>query len=118
MVVGGLPPLVRLNRCGGFDTGFGKVCYRAVRVEIQSHAHCVSDALIEIRSFHFYTLPRIVRHERCHPQCEIAHCFRRVSKKPEVRFGRPLRQFPAGVDRHVTIRENAAAKLDKAFGSL
>jgi hypothetical protein len=39
VIVSSLPTLVRLNRCGGLDTDPARVCYRAVRVEIERHPH-------------------------------------------------------------------------------
>jgi hypothetical protein len=56
VIAGGPPTLVRLDRCCGLDTDLARVCYRAVRVEIERNPHRISRALVEIRGFHLLVL--------------------------------------------------------------
>src|SRR5437764_14987045 len=55
MIVGGFPMVVRLNHYGRLDTRLARICYRAVRVDIECHAHSVSRALVQVRGLRVLT---------------------------------------------------------------
>src|SRR5437764_14419833 len=56
MIIAWFPMVVRLDHCGWLDTRLARVCYRAVRIQIERHAHRVSRALVEVRGLHVLTL--------------------------------------------------------------
>src|SRR5215468_3957757 len=73
MIVGGPPGLVRFDRCSRRGTNLADVGHRAIRVNIERHAHCVGGALVELCAFHVLALPRIGWHETRQFECEVGH---------------------------------------------
>src|ERR1700750_2476076 len=74
VIVSGPPTLMRLNRCDGLDTDLARVCNRAVRVEVERYAHCVSRVLVMFRGLHILTLRGEPRTTHALFECELHHC--------------------------------------------
>ena len=87
---------MRHDRYTRLGTDLADVCYQAIRVKIERHAHRVGRLLVELCAFHVFALPRIGWHEMRLFECEVAHCL-------PFRFGGPFRCGGGQLNRDVVV---------------